>query len=150
MCQLTGAGAGTPPVPAIPHRGLWGSVFPGSAPAPSRLGTRASGASSSRGNTTPGGGQPTEEGPFRGAGALLYVAAAGHPQGDGDPSLPGGITTDPPGSWPHCGQALLGPERPGGGCGEQRLSRQAGSWERGSRQGSPIFTAAAGPCWTSG
>ena len=147
--QLAGAGAGTPPVPTVPHRGLWGSIFPGSAPAPSRPGTRVSDGSSSRGNTT-GGGQLTEEGPFRDTGALLHVAATGHPQRDGDPSQPGGVTTDPPGSWPLCGQALLGPEHP------RRWSRGAeaqpagGSWDRGNRQGSPIFTAAGGPCWTSG
>ena len=151
--QLAGAGARTPPVPAVPHRGLRGSIFPGSAPTPSRPGTRASGASSSSGNTQQQGeasqqtrGRAVTRGHFRtwllrgtlrGRGPL----AAGRRDHRPPP---------PPSPGPSAVRLSWVLNAPGAGRREQRLSRQAGSWECGSRQGSPIFTAAVGPCWTSG
>ena len=113
--QLAGAGARTPPVPAVPHRGLRGSIFPGSAPTPSRPGTRASGASSSSGNTQQQGEASQQTRGRAGTrGGTSARGCCGAPSGDGDPSQPGGVITGPPTpeSWPLCGQALLGPERP--------------------------------------
>lgn len=73
-------------------------------------------------------------GAVQGRGGTSARGCCGAPSGDGDPSQPGGVITGPPAeSWPLCGQALLGPERPGSwsrGAEAQPAGGELGVWEQ--------------------
>ena len=128
-----------------------GARLPWVCPRPQQTRHRDSCVSRSRANMTAEGGQPTKEGPFGDTEALLHAAAARPRQRDGGPSQPSGVTTDPPRVLALCGQALLGSERPWEAVvGSRGSAGRRAAGPVGAGRARPPFTAAAGPCWTSG